>query len=177
MDSKIHIQNFLSPCGELLLGSFENHLCLCDWCKSDKHQKNLYRLQKSLNREFIEQNSPTIEMAKQQLNEYFLCKRTSFDIPILYIGTEFQKHIFSNLQKIPYGQQISYLQLATISGNAKTVRAVANAVANNMLSIFLPCHRIIGNNNKLVGYAGGLEAKQFLINLEQKTTTLHQNQL
>ncbi len=82
-------------------------------------------------------------------------------------GTEFQKQVWHTLKTIPYGQSISYLDLAKKLGQDSAVRAVANANAANALSIIIPCHRIIGSNGKLVGYAGGLQAKQGLLTLEQ----------
>ena len=100
------------------------------------------------------------------MDEYFNGKRNAFDITLLPIGTEFQKRVWLELQKIPYGTTVSYGALAELLGEPKSVRAVANANGANAISIFIPCHRIIGNNHSLTGYAGGLEAKRWLLNRE-----------
>lgn len=102
-----------------------------------------------------------------QLDEYFSRKRQDFDIPLLLIGTDFQKHVWRSLMDIPYGVAISYAELARRVGDAKAVRAVASANAANPISILIPCHRVIGSNHKLVGYGGGLSVKKHLLELEQ----------
>jgi len=116
----------------------------------------------------IEKNEvpEVLHEAYKQIEEYFLKKRKSFDFKLNPQGTEFQKKTWNELSKIPYGQTISYLELAKRVGNPKASRAVANANSRNPLSIVVPCHRVIGSNGKLIGYAGGLDRKQFLIILE-----------
>ena len=101
-----------------------------------------------------------------QLKEYFDGKRKTFDIPLLTIGTDFQKSVWDGLIKIPYGTKASYLELSKNIGNEKAVRAVASANGANAIGILIPCHRIIGSNGDLVGYAGGLPAKKKLLELE-----------
>ena len=155
------------PCGEMMLGSFDGRLCLCDWidgrCRASVDQ----RLQRILNAEYVEGSSDVIERARQQLDEYFLNKRREFDIPLLFVGTDFQKKVWNELLKIPYGKAISYGDLAQRIGMPNAVRAVANANAVNAISIIVPCHRVIGSNGSLTGYGGGLERKRFLLDLEK----------
>ena len=91
-----------------------------------------------------------------------------FDIPLLFVGTDFQKRVWKLLLKIPYGQTISYGTMAEKLGNPQAIRAVANANGANAISIFAPCHRVIGSNNSLTGYGGGLNAKKYLLQLEQE---------
>jgi len=110
--------------------------------------------------------SPIIEETIRQLIEYFEDKRRQFDLPLEYIGTEFQQRVWKELTKIPYGQTISYGQLANRLGSAKLVRAIGNANGKNPIGIIVPCHRVIGNNGDLVGYAGGLWRKQWLLEHE-----------
>ena len=107
-----------------------------------------------------------LEDCVQQLHEYFEGKRTAFDLQLNPEGTDFQKKVWSELQNIPYGKTISYLQLSQQIGDIKAIRAVANANGKNPLWIVIPCHRVIGNNGKLVGYAGGLHRKQWLLEHE-----------
>ncbi len=103
----------------------------------------------------------------EQLKEYFARERTVFTVPIAPIGTAFQQRVWTELQKIPYGETRSYTQLAEAIGNRSAMRAVGAANGRNPISIIVPCHRVIGNNGTLVGYGGGLERKRFLLNLEQ----------
>lgn len=159
---------YKSPCGELLLGSLNDKLCLCDW-QVEKHRDHVdRRLKRMLNAEFAEGSSEVIEKASRQLDEFFAGQRQVFDVPLLFVGTEFQKRVWDELLKIPYGTTISYGELARRIGMSKAVRAVANANGANSMSIFAPCHRVIGSDHSLTGYGGGLDAKKKLLDLETK---------
>ena len=127
-------------------------------------------MQTLLNAGYTEMTSEIIEETRRQLNEYFRHERQAFDIPLLTAGTEFQESVWNSLMEIPYGQTITYGELATRLGKPAAVRAVANANGANAISIIIPCHRVIGSNNTLTGYGGGLEAKKFLLELEQTQT-------
>ena len=164
----IKVMHYRFPCGEMMLGSFDGRLCLCDWIDGRRRASVDQRLQRILNANYVEGSSDFIEKAKYQLDEYFLNKRREFDIPLLFVGTDFQKKVWNELLKIPYGIIISYGELAKRVGMPKSVRAVANANAVNAISIITPCHRVIGSNGSLTGYGGGLERKRYLLNLEKK---------
>ena len=127
-------------------------------------------MQTLLNADYTEMTSEIIEETRRQLDEYFRHERQAFDIPLLTAGTEFQESVWNSLMEIPYGQTITYGELATRLGKPAAVRAVANANGANAISIIIPCHRVIGSNNTLTGYGGGLEAKKFLLELEQTQT-------
>jgi methylated-DNA-[protein]-cysteine S-methyltransferase len=105
--------------------------------------------------------------AVKQLTAYFAGKLRDFDIPVAPHGTTFQRSVWRQLQRIPYGETISYGELARRLGNAKAVRAVGLANGSNPISIIIPCHRVIGSNGSLVGYGGGLPVKQALLALEK----------
>lgn len=107
-----------------------------------------------------------LEDCVHQLNEYFDGKRTQFDLQLNPEGTDFQKKVWNQLQTIPYGKTISYLQLSQQLGDVKAIRAVANANGRNPLWIVIPCHRVIGSDGSLTGYAGGLHRKQWLLEHE-----------
>ncbi|SHF44418.1 methylated-DNA--[protein]-cysteine S-methyltransferase [Chryseobacterium sp. OV279] len=113
---------------------------------------------------------PLLLQAEQQLNEYFQNKRTAFDIPLDFRGTEFQIRVWEALLKIPYGITKTYGELAKILGDSKAVRAVGGALNKNPISIIVPCHRVVGASGKLVGFAGGLDNKSILLDLEQGFT-------
>lgn len=164
---KIVIRHYESPCGELLLGAFEGQLCLCDWRQRKRRERVDKRLQKALNAIYTEGSDATIESAVQQLDEYFSGKRKKLQIPLLLIGTDFQRAVWNELLQIPYGITLSYSHVAQNIGKEKSVRPLASAIGANALSVFVPCHRVIGSDRSLTGYAGGLDAKQWLLELEK----------
>ncbi|WP_251859654.1 methylated-DNA--[protein]-cysteine S-methyltransferase [Clostridium sp. Marseille-Q2269] len=112
--------------------------------------------------------SEILKNAHNQLKEYFRGERKEFNLPLDPQGTEFQKKVWEELQKIPYGQTCSYKDIAVSIGNEKASRAVGMANNKNPIPIFIPCHRVIGANGNLVGYAGGLEIKEILLNTEKE---------
>ncbi len=164
--NEIMVKRYQTPCGSLLLGSFSDRLCLCDWQVEKHHVRVVHRLRRILNAELIEGSTEVIERAVQQLDEYFAVKRRIFDVPLLFVGSDFQKKVWNELLKIPYGETVSYGELALNIGRPKAVRAVANANGANALSVFVPCHRVIGSDHSLTGYGGGLDAKRFMLKLE-----------
>lgn len=161
------MQTYASPCGELLLGSYADKLCLCDWTAGARHARVMARVQRYLQASFTEEPSDLTRLAARELDEFFAKRRQVFDLPLLFAGTDFQQKVWRNLLKIPYGQTLSYQQTANLLGMPEAVRAIANANGANALSIIVPCHRVIGHNGSLTGYGGGLAAKQFLLELEQ----------
>lgn len=114
-----------------------------------------------------EGNSKLLEEACKQLKEYFQGMRKEFDLPLKPTGTPFMESVWKALQDIPYGQTKSYKDIAEAVGNAKACRAVGLANNRNPIPIFIPCHRVIGANGKLVGYGGGLHIKEYLLELER----------
>lgn len=113
-------------------------------------------------------NNKIIQQTKKQLDEYFAGKRQDFSVTLDLQGTGFQKQVWQALMHIPYGKTISYGELAKGINNPKAVRAVGGANNKNPVSVIVPCHRVIGANGKLVGYAGGLNKKEYLLSLENK---------
>lgn len=162
----VKTKRYESPCGTLLLGSFNDKLCLCDW-QVEKHRDHVdKRLKRVLQADFEDSSSAVIEKAIVLLDEFFAGKRKKFDLPLLFVGTNFQKKVWNELLKIPYGKTVSYGEMASRIGMPRAVRAVANANGANAISIFVPCHRVIGSDGSLTGYGGGLAAKKKLLELE-----------
>ena len=170
--NKISIQYYKSPVGEILLGSYDGKLCLADWKYRKMRTTIDSRIQKGLKAEYVEESTEVIEETIKQMKEYFANERKNFDIPLLMVGTDFQKSVWDGLIQIPYGTTASYLELAKNIDNEKAVRAVASANGANAISIMIPCHRIIGSNGDLVGYAGGLPVKKKLLELESNLFTV-----
>ena len=163
---RIHVGYFETPYGELILGAHGERLCLCDWrLRKDREQIDR-RLQKGMLGRFVEHDDPLLQETRRQLEQYFARERKLFDLPLLMIGSPFQRMVWERLREIPYGQTTSYLEVAQAVGNAQAVRAVASANGANAISIIVPCHRVVGNSGSLTGYAGGLETKAKLLRLE-----------
>ena len=125
----------------------------------------------SLNKpDFYQKETLLIKKAFQELDEYFSGKRKTFDLPLKLNGTEFQKKIWQELIKIPYGKTISYKELARKAGNEKACRAAGMANNKNKIMIVIPCHRVIGSNGDLTGYAFGLNVKKQLLDMEAENS-------
>ncbi len=163
---EIKIEYHKTPLGELILGEYDNSLCLCDWRFRKMRETIDQKTQTALKADYVEKKSRIIEETKRQLNQYLNQDRSSFDIPLLIIGTKFQKKVWNALLKIPYGKTMTYSALSKQLGDIKAIRAVATANGANAISIIIPCHRIIGSDGSMVGYAGGSDVKKRLLQLE-----------
>lgn len=113
-------------------------------------------------------STPLLEKTMQQLNAYFAGKLQQFDLPLRPAGTAFQQTVWNQLIQIPFAETITYLHMAKRLGNVKAIRAAASANGKNPLAIIIPCHRVVGADGKLTGYAGGLHRKQWLLEHEAK---------
>ena len=162
----INIQYFNSSCGLFVLASFGDKLCLCDWSNNPCAERNKRRIERYLNASFKIETTSILEEAKRQLDGYFAGNRKAFTIPLHLVGTDFQQQVWNELLNIPYGATTSYKEIAQNIGKPKAVRAVAGAIGANGISILIPCHRVIGSDKSLTGYAGGLKAKKMLLQIE-----------
>lgn len=152
-----------SPVGQLTLVASERGLAAVLWEDDDPSRVPLGEMQEA-------GDLPLLVQAQQQLAEYFAGKRRDFTVTLDPAGTAFQNRVWEALRTIPFGQTRSYGQIAGQIGSAKAVRAVGAANGRNPLSIIVPCHRVIGANGKLTGFAGGLEVKARLLALENGAT-------
>ncbi|WP_395605791.1 methylated-DNA--[protein]-cysteine S-methyltransferase [Pseudomonas sp. B16120] len=151
-----------SPVGELTLVARDGKLSAILW---EVERANRVRLG-----ELIEANdSPALRETERQLKEYFAGTRNQFELELDFAGTDFQKQVWQALLTIPFGETRSYSQIAEQIGNPKAVRAVGAANGRNPISIIAPCHRVVGASGGLTGFAGGLEAKQYLLTLEDRS--------
>ena len=150
-----------SPIGKLKLIASDNGLKAILWENDDP---NRVRLNPGLE----DNHHPILLEAEHQLNDYFAKKRTTFSIPLDFTGTEFQKKVWNELIGIPFGKTVSYLELSRRLGDPKAIRAVASANGKNNIAIVIPCHRVIGSKNDLVGYGGGIWRKKWLLDHEAK---------
>ncbi|MDQ0666237.1 MULTISPECIES: methylated-DNA--[protein]-cysteine S-methyltransferase [unclassified Pseudomonas] len=148
-----------SPVGQLTLVARDGKLTAILWEKERPNRVRLGTLQEA-------SNSPILLETERQLKEYFAGARNRFELELDFAGTDFQKKVWQALLTIPFGETRSYSQIAAQIGNPKAVRAVGAANGRNPISIVAPCHRVIGASGGLTGFAGGLEAKQYLLALE-----------
>ncbi len=148
-----------SPVGNLRLVGTKHALRAVLWQREREGRVRLPALTRG-------ERIPLFKKAKTQLAEYFAGKRHEFDLPLDPHGTEFQQKAWLALRQIPYGKTVSYGEQARAMGLPKSARAVGAANGRNPLSIFVPCHRVVGSSGKLTGFAGGLDTKRFLLDLE-----------
>ena len=164
----VSLTRYESPCGTLVLGSYEGRLCLCDWDIANRHRMAVdRRIALRIRTVYREFEAPLNVTAARQLDEYFAGRRRSFDVPLLFLGTEFQKSVWSALCEIPYGTTASYGKVAETVGHPKAHKAVANACAANAIALFVPCHRVTLGVGDSGDYSGGSKAKEYLLALEQ----------
>ena len=164
--SIIPVTRISTPLGPMLAGATEAGICLLEFVDRRMIETQIERLSRLFKAELIPGESGYFTTLHKELGEYFSGKRTEFSVPLVIKGTPFQERVWQELLAIPYGETRSYEEQATALGNPKAVRAVAGANGDNRISILIPCHRVIGKDGTLTGYGGGLERKQFLLELE-----------
>lgn len=160
----IYISEKRLPCGgALTLGSWNNRLVVADWIDGWHHSTIMNRLQKYTKASVVKSTSKVIEAASDWLDAYFEGSKEPPDFDLLFLGTDFQKRVWQLLLEIPYGETITYGELAQEAGTPKAARAVGVAVGDNPFSIIAPCHRVIGKDKSLTGYGGGFDVKKYLL--------------
>jgi methylated-DNA-[protein]-cysteine S-methyltransferase len=159
---KYYLHKIQTPVGELSLVASDASLLAVLWEADDPQRV-------PLSGECSEKPSPILKETERQLMEYFAGERHIFDLPIRFNGTDFQNSVWKALQTIPYGCTASYGGIAQSIGSPKASRAVGAANGKNPLSIIVPCHRVVGSDGSLTGFAGGLKIKERLLELENKT--------
>lgn len=165
--SKTHIE---TPLGEMIACATNKGICLLEFNNRKNIEGQFQKTEKELNNIIVEEDNIHFDLLKKELAAYFRRELNQFTVPLDLIGTEFQKKVWQALLTIPYGKTVSYLQQSEAMGNPLSIRAVANANGMNKIAIIVPCHRVIGSNGKLTGYAGGLEKKRWLLNMEKGIT-------
>ena len=163
----IDLKRIETPIGTMYAAATAEGICMLEFTDRKMLETEFKDLAKSLNAIIIQGENPHFIPLEKELAEYFLGKRTEFTVPLSPVGTDFQKSVWKILMKIPYGETWNYKKQSEILGDAKKVRAVANANGMNKISILIPCHRVIGSNGTLTGYGGGIWRKQKLLELEK----------
>lgn len=170
-DSREHECVFLSwlpsPLGPLVAGATDGGVCLLDYTDRRTLKAQFASLTKMFRATVLPGVHPHLDLLRTELAEYFVGRRRTFTVLVVYPGTPFQQQVWGQLLRIPYGQTRSYRDLAVAVGERTAVRAVGRANGLNRINILIPCHRVVNANGDLGGYGGGLRRKQFLLNLEQ----------
>ena len=164
---QINIQFHKTKYAEFILGSYDHKLCLLDYRYRKMRQALDNKITTMLNAEFIEIEDEILCKTKRQINEYFMGERSTFDIPLLMVGTEFEKQVWRRLLKVPYGHTATYSELVSNGNDINTLKSISKANGANAIALIIPCHRIMDDKGGLVGYGGGLPLKLKLLNLEQ----------
>lgn len=161
VEMNVYLYQLDTPTGKLDLIADQQHLLAILWEIDQAKRVPLPERERVFEHELLLN-------AAQQLQQYFAGNRQQFDLPMRFQGTEFQQQVWQALNTIPFGQTRSYQQIATQINRPKAVRAVGSAIGRNPMSIMVPCHRVIGSSGKLTGFAGGLDNKRLLLDLEQQ---------
>ena len=151
-----------SPLGQLAVTLSDGCITACHWCREEEELSGLTEEGDGASAEY----AMLANRVHQQLDEYFSHRRTGFSLPLILTGTAFHKRVWDTLCHIPYGTMLSYGALAARVGNPRAARAVAQACHRNPIAIIVPCHRIVGSDGSLTGYAAGVERKRWLLELE-----------
>jgi AraC family transcriptional regulator of adaptative response/methylated-DNA-[protein]-cysteine methyltransferase len=159
----LYIEWIPTPIGKMLAICDENHLYMLEFIARKNIHNGFQRLSQKYNRHIISGRTSITQRIEDELKLYFKKALKEFTTPLIFTGTKFQKKVWLNLTKIPAGRTCSYSELAAAVGNKKASRAVANSNANNILALVVPCHRVILQNGKIGGYAGGIEKKEWLL--------------
>lgn len=158
---KIYTAFYASPIGQLRISSNDSCITEVHFLNKDEPFTATTALTGA---------PPVLEQCLDELTAYFNGQRKSFEVPVYQEGTDFQQRVWNELMNIPFGKTISYLTLAKRLGDPKSIRAAASTNGKNCIAVIVPCHRVIGSNNDLVGYGGGLWRKKWLLDMETKIT-------
>ena len=168
----IHSTEIETPIGKMLACANSDGVCLLEFLDREDLSKQQEHLKGFLQAGIIEGENSHLLTLEKQLSEYFEKQRTVFEIPIVLTGTPFQERVWMALQEIPFGKTMTYQSLTNQLGNPKAIRAVAGANGANKMAIIIPCHRVVGSDGSMTGYAGGIWRKQWLLEHESEQISL-----
>ena len=161
----IDIQFFKTPYADLIIGSYQNKLCLLDYRYRKMRDSLDQKLQQRLNATFVLQDNALLRRTRLQIEQYLMSQRQTFDLPLLMVANDFDNKVWQALIQVPYGTTSTYSNLAA-QLNCDSIAKIASANGGNTLALIVPCHRILSDRGELIAYGGGLGLKLKLINLE-----------
>ena len=166
----VRLRHIATPIGPMTIGATDTAVVLADFSERPMMPAQLASVRRRIG-PTAEGDAPLLEAAEDQLREYFAGERTGFDLPLDLPGSAFQERVWGELARIPYGETISYRELAGRVGVPAGTRAVGRANGSNRLAVIVPCHRVVASDGGLGGYGGGLAAKRFLLDLEARAAS------
>nr|WP_068893294.1 methylated-DNA--[protein]-cysteine S-methyltransferase [Pedobacter panaciterrae] len=168
----INITEIPTPLGPMLAGSTSEGVCLLEFTNRIRLEKEFIELQKLLNAVMVAGRDSYLNQLENELTEYFEGKRKSFSVPLHTPGNDFAQAVWKTLQEIPYGKTCSYKEQAEMMNNPKAIRAIASTNGRNRLAIIVPCHRVIGSDGNMTGYAAGIDKKKWLLKFERDNSEI-----
>jgi AraC family transcriptional regulator, regulatory protein of adaptative response / methylated-DNA-[protein]-cysteine methyltransferase len=165
----IYLTHLSTPLGPMFACATDQGICLLEFSDQAKAEEHMKELCKKMNAVMVAEENDHLKQLKKELQEYFESKRKAFTVPLHFQGTDFQQEVWKALMEIPFGETRSYKQQAESMNKLSAIRAVAAANGQNRIAIVIPCHRVIGGDGKLTGYAGGLHRKKWLLEFENKS--------
>jgi len=168
----INTMELITPLGPMIAGTTSKGVCFLEFINRTRLQKELNDLQKILNAVMLPQRNEHSDQLEKELSEYFEGKRKTFSVALHTPSNEFSRLVWKVLQQIPYGKTCSYKEQAEMMHNPKAIRAIASANGRNRIAIIIPCHRVIGSNGSMTGYAAGVERKKWLLNFERENSEI-----
>jgi AraC family transcriptional regulator of adaptative response/methylated-DNA-[protein]-cysteine methyltransferase len=162
------VRRLATPLGPMIAGATKDGLCLLEFSDRRMLERQMRALRTRLRCHFLPGCNSILEQAAHEVQAYFAGRRQAFDVPIVMPGSDFQRRVWEQLRSIPYGARASYGEVARAIGRPSAARAVARANGDNRIAIVVPCHRVVGRNGQLTGYAGGLWRKRKLLELESR---------
>lgn len=155
-----------TPLGDIILVEEDGKLKEISISKQNESDRGIQDRLEALDPDVYQQDSPFLNRVESELREYFTGERETFDIPVTFAGTEFQEKVWEVIASIPFGETLSYGEIADKIEIPNAARAIGNACGNNPIPIIVPCHRVLASNGKLGGYSSGLDNKRTLLSLE-----------
>jgi O-6-methylguanine DNA methyltransferase len=166
----ITMTEIASPLGPMFAGATSEGVCLLEFTNRIRLEKEMRDLKETLQADTQSGRNAHLEQLEKELSEYFDGKRKIFSVLLHTPGTEFEKAVWMKLQEIPYGRTWSYKEQSVAMNNPKAIRAIAATNGRNRLAIVIPCHRVIGSDGTMTGYAAGVEKKKWLLNFERSNS-------
>ncbi|GAB3418711.1 methylated-DNA--[protein]-cysteine S-methyltransferase [Niabella aquatica] len=164
----IYYKQLQTPIGPMIACSGNEGICVLEFYEESELERKIASVEKGLKAAMIKESTPYLEQAEKELEQYFAGERKAFEVALQLQGTEFQRQAWQALLTIPYGATRSYMQQTLSFTVPESIRAVSSANGKNPIAIIVPCHRVIGVNGALTGYAGGLWRKKYLLELEAR---------
>ncbi|HMI02999.1 MAG TPA: methylated-DNA--[protein]-cysteine S-methyltransferase [Pedobacter sp.] len=173
----INMTEFSTPLGPMLAGATSEGICLLEFTNRIRLEKEFSELQRLLNATMQPGSNQHLDQLENELSEYFEGKRKSFSVPLHTPGNEFAQTVWKTLLEIPYGKTCSYKEQAEMMNNPKAIRAIASTNGRNRLAIIIPCHRVIGSDGNMTGYAAGIDKKKWLLKFERENSGVPEGSL